>query len=674
MALGTSFTQITKSGLSSTSAYDTGHINSSGIITATKFVGTLEGNVTSDDWTNTATGISTTINVGIGTTNATSKLTVSGTVAATTFSGSIAASNIDSGTLADARIPNLNASKITTGTVATARLGSGTASNTTYLRGDQTWATVSSGPGTGQQYVNIESLGSASNTGNNTFAGYLSGNSLNSADHSTFFGYQAGKAALNAGNNTFFGSNSGLLATGSDNSGFGQGTLETITSATSNVAVGRRALNTTTTSENVAIGADSLRYQSTGSKNVAVGRGAGEHLTSAGDSVAIGFEALRGTNTGNPVTGLQNVAIGAYAGDAMKDGSQNVLIGTNCGTAMVSSHWNVAIGKDCADQATGLGNVILGHDAGRTTSGNYNVVLGKAAGDVGSFSGANNIIIGYNADPTSASTSNEITLGDANITKLRVPGLNFTIAGSAATTNIGSNGVLKAVINNAVSGHQFISQCSDNNNGFEVYQQHGSTSTRNTFAAYDNRGNSNAKQLAFAVVGDGNVKIQDGDLVIGTGGHGIDFGAQSPTSATGATTDGEILDHYERGTWNPGFQTSNSNWSGGVNVSNGNFVRVGKLVYIFGRVSWSSTGGTGNIQIVNLPFSMANGSDYDGQISIGYRENIGYPRLHTSFSTNANRINLHYVDASTPHNSYSVVVGALQSTGHLYFAGCYQAY
>tara|TARA_X000000368_G_scaffold414629_1_gene404838 strand:- start:1862 stop:3961 length:2100 start_codon:yes stop_codon:yes gene_type:complete len=87
MALGTSFTQVTKSGLSSTSAFDTGHINSSGIITATKFVGTLEGNVTSDDWTNTATGISTTVNVGIGTTNATSKLTVSGTVTATSFSG-----------------------------------------------------------------------------------------------------------------------------------------------------------------------------------------------------------------------------------------------------------------------------------------------------------------------------------------------------------------------------------------------------------------------------------------------------------------------------------------------------------------------------------------------------------------------------------------------------------
>ena len=50
-----------------------------------------------------------------------------GIITASSFSGSIAASDIDSST------------------VATARLGSGTANNTTYLRGDQTWATVSGG-------------------------------------------------------------------------------------------------------------------------------------------------------------------------------------------------------------------------------------------------------------------------------------------------------------------------------------------------------------------------------------------------------------------------------------------------------------------------------------------------------------------------------------------------
>ena len=61
------------------------------------------------------------------------------------YTGIVTATNFvgDGSGLTD--VPNLAASKITSGTVATARLGSGTANNTTYLRGDQTWATVSSG-------------------------------------------------------------------------------------------------------------------------------------------------------------------------------------------------------------------------------------------------------------------------------------------------------------------------------------------------------------------------------------------------------------------------------------------------------------------------------------------------------------------------------------------------
>lgn len=44
-----------------------------------------------------------------------------------------------------ASLTNLNASNLATGTVGTARLATGTANSTTYLRGDQTWATVTAG-------------------------------------------------------------------------------------------------------------------------------------------------------------------------------------------------------------------------------------------------------------------------------------------------------------------------------------------------------------------------------------------------------------------------------------------------------------------------------------------------------------------------------------------------
>ncbi len=67
---------------------------------------------------------------------------------------------------------NHAASEIASGTIATARLGSGTANSTTYLRGDQTWATVSAGVG-GSTGATDERILRADGTGGATAQGSL---------------------------------------------------------------------------------------------------------------------------------------------------------------------------------------------------------------------------------------------------------------------------------------------------------------------------------------------------------------------------------------------------------------------------------------------------------------------------------------------------------------------
>jgi hypothetical protein len=81
------------------------------------------------------------------------------------------ASDLNSGTLPDARFPStlpalngsnltaLNATNIGSGTVPTARLGSGTASSSTFLRGDNTWQSVSASPAGSDGQIQFNNAG-----------------------------------------------------------------------------------------------------------------------------------------------------------------------------------------------------------------------------------------------------------------------------------------------------------------------------------------------------------------------------------------------------------------------------------------------------------------------------------------------------------------------------------
>ena len=106
---------------------------------------------------------------------------------------------------------------------------------------------------------------------------------------------------------------------------------------------------------------------------------------------------------------------------------------------------------------------------------------------------------------------------------------------------------------------------------------------------------------------DGNhLTLADGDLVIGTAGHGIDFSATSDGSGTDTS---ELLDDYEEGTWTPVWKygTTTVAQSGDQAAW---YTKIGRLVVAHFRVVVNSTSGaSGGLAIHGLPYTIANTSN-----------------------------------------------------------------
>jgi hypothetical protein len=145
-----------------------------GTVTLTAPVTNSDRTVTLPDQSGTLFMNSTNGALSVDAAAPTNSLTISSTGVIGGNGGSLTglnASNLASGTVPDARFPatlpaasganltSLNAANISSGTVPTARLASGTANSSTFLRGDQSWATVTSLPGAQGQVF----------TGNGTF-------------------------------------------------------------------------------------------------------------------------------------------------------------------------------------------------------------------------------------------------------------------------------------------------------------------------------------------------------------------------------------------------------------------------------------------------------------------------------------------------------------------------
>ena len=112
-------------------------------------------------------------------------------------------------------------------------------------------------------------------------------------------------------------------------------------------------------------------------------------------------------------------------------------------------------------------------------------------------------------------------------------------------------------------------------------------------------------QLQIATGGD--VIIGDGDLVIGTSGHGISFAA---TSNGGTTTPSELFDDYEEGTWTPSMRYGSSATAYTHTNQEGRYVKIGRLVWISANMNISnadaSNSGSDGFQLYGLPFTITN--------------------------------------------------------------------
>ena len=118
----------------------------------------------------------------------------------------------------------------------------------------------------------------------------------------------------------------------------------------------------------------------------------------------------------------------------------------------------------------------------------------------------------------------------------------------------------------------------------------------------------------------GNVRVQNGNLEIGTDGKGIDFGSSS--NAGGMTA--EILDDYEEGIH---VATIACGTSGTVTLNGAysdlSYTKVGRLVTVTGFVIVSSVSSPVGYYTISLPFTAANLTDRAGDATVNIKHHYG---------------------------------------------------
>ena len=316
----------------------------------------------------------------------------------------------------------------------------------------------------------------------NTVGGTVAGDNFDGgANYNTIIGAEAGTDITNGDNNALYGFRSGWnITTGSNNICMGTSAGRYLVTQSDNILIGKSAGDylgynqgaPSSGSSNVVIGYEAAAETRVAERSVYIGYHAGRYVTTGNYNIGIGYRSCQGAynqaggnynvcmgrDTGlDFTTGHSNVVLGYKAGDDISTGAYNVCVGREAGHGATGAtgsvvlgyragynglnDYQIALGYEAAynggnygiaigyatlkAQGNAQGNIGIGHRAAEAVTGNHNTVIGRNACYTGTnnlTSGTNNTVIGYNAATSSATVSNEITLGNSSITKFRIPG------------------------------------------------------------------------------------------------------------------------------------------------------------------------------------------------------------------------------------------------------------
>lgn len=190
---------------------------------------------------------------------------------------------------------------------------------------------------------------------------------------SLFFGVDAG-ASDNQSNNRNVGVGYNSLMSnnvGTYNTAVGHSALKSNISGNSNTAIGSESLKVSTGNYNTATGSQTLMANTNGSYNTANGFAALLSNTSGLFNSAVGYYALFKNTTGN-----YNTAMGNGALYNSTSGEKNIAIGTEALNKKISGNYNVANGvQTLNNNLYGSGNVAIGYQAGYNETGSNKLYI-----------------------------------------------------------------------------------------------------------------------------------------------------------------------------------------------------------------------------------------------------------------------------------------------------------